>query len=84
MKNILTILFLLKYLLIISQNNNKKSSVVIKGGGEIKTEIKFNNSVKIGNQQTTTNRFFFFFEIQRFGISTHQRSIASVYVCIYK
>jgi OOP family OmpA-OmpF porin len=54
MKNILTILFLLKYLLIISQNNNKKSSVVIEGGGEIKTEIKFNNSVKIGNQQTTT------------------------------
>ena len=52
MKNILTILFLLKYLLIISQNNNKKSSVVIEGGGEIKTEIKFNNSVKISNQQS--------------------------------
>jgi hypothetical protein len=52
MKNILTILFLLKSLLIISQNNNKKSSVVIEGGGEIKTEIKFNNSVKISNQQT--------------------------------
>lgn len=54
MKNILISLFILKSILAFAQNNSKKTTVVIEGGGEIKTEIKFNNSVKIGNQQTTT------------------------------
>lgn len=54
MKNILISLFILKSILAFAQNNSKKPTVVIEGGGEIKTEIKFNNSVKIGNQQTTT------------------------------
>lgn len=54
MKNILISLSILTSFFAYAQNNNKKPTVVIEGGGEIKTEIKFNNSVKIGNQQTTT------------------------------
>jgi OOP family OmpA-OmpF porin len=52
MKNALIFIFIVLPLILSAQNKNNKTTVVIDGGGVIKTEIKFNNSVKISNQKT--------------------------------
>jgi OOP family OmpA-OmpF porin len=52
MKNALIFIIIVLPLILSAQNKNNKTTVVIDGGGVIKTEIKFNNSVKISNQKT--------------------------------
>lgn len=39
----------------LAQNTTKKTNVTMQGGATIKTEIKFNNSIKVDNKTTKTN-----------------------------
>ena len=50
MKKTFLFIFIVLPCILFAQNKNTKTTVVIEGGGEIKTEIKFNNSLKITKQ----------------------------------